>query len=217
MSKALVTRIVLAVVAIVAMVGGLTLLDKERYPEERKPEANPARAEAKPPAAEKKAAQPVVAGRRVVIETDKGKITAVLYEKEAPTTTKNFVDLVQSKFYDGLVFHRVEPGFVIQTGDPLGTGAGGSKKSIPLEVTPALKHDGPGVLGMARKGGDTHSATSQFYITMAATSSLDGQYAVFGRVVEGMNVVGKIVVGDKVKRIHLLPSTIPAKTKSPKK
>jgi peptidyl-prolyl cis-trans isomerase B (cyclophilin B) len=198
MSKALVIRIVIVGIIIAAMGGGLTLLDRQRYPDKRQPEPEPV-------------------GRRVVIETGKGNIIAVLYEKDAPITTKNFIDLVQSKFYNGLVFHRVEPGFVIQTGDPLGTGMGGSKKTIPLEVTPSLRHDGPGVLGMARKGNDTHSASSQFYITMAATPSLDDQYAVFGRVLEGMDVVAKITVGDKVKRIELLPSATPTKSGSPKK
>jgi peptidyl-prolyl cis-trans isomerase B (cyclophilin B) len=145
-----------------------------------------------------------VPGQKFVIETSKGKITAILYEKDAKITTSNFIGLVKSKFYDGLIFHRVERGFVIQTGDPTGTGSGGSKKTIPLEVSPVLKHDSEGIIGMARSN-DPNSASSQFYITLRPTPELDGNYAVFGKVVSGMDVVGKIAIGDKVKKIRLLP------------
>ena len=143
-------------------------------------------------------------GRRALIETTKGNITIVLYEKDARVTTRNFISLVNRKFYDGLVFHRVVPGFVVQTGDPQGTGYGGSGKTIPLEASPILKHDTTGTLGMARNPDDPNSASSQFYITLAPTPHLDGRHAVFGRVLKGMDIVKKIKVGDKMKKVYLL-------------
>jgi len=141
-------------------------------------------------------------GRVVVMETTKGTIKFALYEKDAPITTKNFVELVERKFYDGLKFHRVEPGFVIQGGDPKGDGTGGSEKKIPLEVTPKLKHDSAGVVAMARTS-DPNSASSQFYITLRDTPFLDMNYAVFGKVIEGLDVVMKIQVGDVMKKVWI--------------
>lgn len=141
-------------------------------------------------------------GRTVVIETNKGTIKFGLYEKDAPITTKNFVDLVKRKFYDGLTFHRVVPGFVIQGGDPNGDGSGGSEKTIKLEVSPKLKHDAAGVVAMARTM-DSDSASCQFYITLAPTPHLDMGYAVFGRVTDGLDVVKKIEPGDVMKTVRL--------------
>ena len=135
------------------------------------------------------------------IETDKGKIKAELYVDEAPITTKNFIELANSGFYKGLTFHRVEPGFVVQGGDPKGDGTGGSGKKIPLEINPELKHV-KGALAMARTN-DPNSATSQFYITLEPTPFLDGNYAVFGKVVSGMEVVEKINVGDKMNKVTI--------------
>ena len=143
-------------------------------------------------------------GRTVVIETSKGTIKFALYEKDAPITTKNFVELVERKFYDGLKFHRVVPGFVIQGGDPLGNGQGQSEKKIKLEVSPKLKHDAAGVVAMARRP-DPDSASCQFYITLAATPQLDMGYAVFGRVTEGLDVVNRIAVGDVMKTVRIVP------------
>jgi len=137
----------------------------------------------------------------VTIETDKGIIKFELYEDKAPITTKNFIELASSGFYDGLNFHRVEPGFVIQGGDPNGDGTGSSEKTIPLETHPELKHV-KGVVAMARSQ-DPDSASSQFYITLADAHSLDGNYAVFGKVVEGMEVVERIVVGDKMSKVSI--------------
>lgn len=142
-------------------------------------------------------------GRWAVIETNKGTIKFALCEKDAPITTKNFVDLAGRKFYDGLKFHRVVPGFVIQGGCPKGDGTGGSGKTIKLETSPKLKHDSAGVVAMARSR-DPNSASSQFYITLAATPNLDGGYAVFGRVVEGLDVVRKIQVGDVMKTVRIV-------------
>ena len=136
-----------------------------------------------------------------LIETDKGTIKAELYTDKAPITTKNFIELADSGFYNGLKFHRVEPGFVVQGGDPKGDGTGGSEKTIPLEVNPDLKHV-QGALGMARSQ-DPNSASSQFYITLAETPFLDGNYAVFGKVLQGMEVVEKIKVGDKMNNINI--------------
>lgn len=139
-----------------------------------------------------------------IIETDKGVIKAEIYADKAPITAKNFIELANSGFYDGLTFHRVEPGFVVQGGDPKGDGTGGSEKTIPLEISPELKHV-KGALAMARTS-DPNSATSQFYITLVPTPFLDGNYAVFGKVIQGMDAVGKIMPGDKMKRVSVADS-----------
>lgn len=144
-------------------------------------------------------------GRWVVIDTNKGVIKFALYEKDAPITTKNFVSLVERKFYDGLKFHRVVPEFVVQGGDPKGDGTGGSDKTIKLEVSPKLKHDAAGVVAMARRL-DPDSATCQFYITLGPTPNLDMGYAVFGRVTEGLDVVKKIEMGDVMKTVRIIPA-----------
>ena len=136
-----------------------------------------------------------------IIETGKGTIKAELYTEKAPITTKNFIDLADSGFYNGLKFHRVVPGFVAQGGDPKGDGTGGSGKTIPLETSPELKHV-KGALGMARSQ-NPDSASSQFYITLDETPSLDGSYAVFGKVVQGMDVVEKIKVGDNMDKVYV--------------
>ena len=124
-----------------------------------------------------------------------GVITAELYPEFAPNTVANFVNLVQSGFYDGLIFHRVIPGFMIQGGDPQGTGTGGPGYSIRGEFTSnrflnELKHT-RGVLSMARTM-DPNSAGSQFFIMHEDAPHLDGQYAAFGKVIEGMEAVDKI-------------------------
>ncbi len=142
-------------------------------------------------------------GRTVVIETNKGTIKFGLYEKDAPVTTGNFVELAERNFYDGLTFHRVVPGFVVQGGDPRGDGTGQSEKSIKLEVSPKLKHDDAGVVAMARRQ-DPDSATCQFYITLAATPHLDMGYAVFGRVIEGIDVVKGIQQGDVMTSVRVV-------------
>jgi len=137
----------------------------------------------------------------VTIETDRGIIKAELYTEKAPITTKNFIDLANSGFYNGLTFHRVEPGFVVQGGDPKGDGTGGSGKNIPLEVKQELNHV-KGALGMARST-EPDSASSQFYITFAPTPLLDGNYAVFGKVISGMDIAEKIRVGDKMSKVYI--------------
>jgi len=133
--------------------------------------------------------------RTATIETNKGTIKFVLYEDLAPITTGNFIELAGRSFYDGLKFHRVEPGFVIQGGCPQGTGTGGSGRNIQLEVMPDLKHGDAGAVAMARSSAP-NSASSQFYITLGPAAFLDNNYAVFGRVTEGLDVVKAIRVGD---------------------
>lgn len=132
-----------------------------------------------------------------IVETSLGTFKIELFLDKAPVTAQNFIDLVKRDFYKDMIFHRVVANFVIQTGDPTGTGRGGSDKTIPLEIHPDLKHDSAGVLGMARSP-DPNSASSQFYITLRAIPHLDGGYAVFGKVIEGLEVavkIGEVEVG----------------------
>ena len=152
---------------------------------------------------EKKKMQTQKKERFAVIETNKGTIKFKLFENDAPITAKNFIDLANKGFYTNLKFHRVEPGFVIQGGDPKGDGTGGSEKTIPLEVTPKLKHDSAGAVAMARSN-DPNSASSQFYITLASTPFLDMNYAVFGKVIEGLDIVNNIRVGDVMKKVTIV-------------
>src|SRR5579875_3249553 len=123
--------------------------------------------------------------RIAVLETTKGTIRFRLYESLAPITTRNFIELAEKGFYNGLTFHRYVPGFVIQGGCPLGTGTGDAGHTIPLEVTPELKHNKAGMVAMARAQ-DPNSASCQFYITLAPASHLDMKYAIFGEVIEGL-------------------------------
>lgn len=134
----------------------------------------------------------------VTIETNKGKIVFEMYPEVAPKTVARISELIQQKFYDGLTFHRVVPGFVIQGGDPLGNGTGGTGIKLPAEFS-NLKHR-PGTVAMARAM-DPNSADCQFYICLGTPSGLDGQYTIFGQVVEGMDVVQKIQVGDKMLNV----------------
>jgi cyclophilin family peptidyl-prolyl cis-trans isomerase len=135
------------------------------------------------------------------IETSKGTIKAELYTEKAPITATNFIGLANSKFYDGLTFHRVEPGFVVQGGDPKGDGTGGSGKNIPLEINKELTHV-KGALAMARSQ-NPNSASSQFYITLDEAHFLDGNYAVFGKVISGMDAVEQLEVGDKMDKVYI--------------
>ena len=128
--------------------------------------------------------------RSARIKTNQGSFTIELFEEKAPKTTKNFIDLAEKGFYDGVIFHRVISDFMIQGGDPTGTGRGGPGYTIPDEFHPDLKHDSPGVLSMANAGPNTGG--SQFFVTLAATPWLDGKHAVFGKVTEGMEVVEAI-------------------------
>lgn len=134
----------------------------------------------------------------VIISTDKGPIRFKFYPTDAPNTVKRMIQLINSGFYNGLTFHRVEPGFVIQGGDPLGNGTGGSGQKLKAEFN-NRKHL-EGTVAMARAS-DPDSADSQFYITLSQTPHLDHSYTVFGQVIEGMDVVRKIQVGDKMTSV----------------
>ncbi|MGB9553010.1 MAG: peptidylprolyl isomerase [bacterium] len=133
-----------------------------------------------------------------IIETGKGTIKIEMYPQDAPNTVANFIYLAKKGFYNGLTFHRVEPGFVIQGGDPNGNGTGGPGYHIKAEFN-SRKHL-TGTVAMARSN-DPNSAGSQFYICLAPQPSLDGKYTVFGQVIEGMDVVQKIQVGDKMLKV----------------
>ncbi|GAA5510127.1 peptidylprolyl isomerase [Novipirellula caenicola] len=134
-------------------------------------------------------------------DTTKGKIRIELFDDKTPKTVENFETLCEKKFYDGLSFHRVIPDFMIQGGCPLGTGTGGPGYKFEDEFHPELKHDGPGVLSMANAGPNTNG--SQFFITHLATPHLDGKHSVFGKVIEGQDVVDSIEQGDKMTTVRV--------------
>ncbi len=130
---------------------------------------------------------------RVILETTQGRIELLLYPGKAPRTVENFIGLVEKGYYNGVIFHRVIPGFMIQGGDPTGTGRGGSSlwgKPFPDEVSSGLSFDKPGLLAMANAGPNTNG--SQFFITVAPTPWLNGHHTIFGEVVEGYEVVQKM-------------------------
>ena len=126
----------------------------------------------------------------VTIETNHGTIEAELFQDGAPKTVGNFIELVKKGYYDGVVFHRVIEGFMVQGGDPDGTGRGGPGYTIPDEFGEGLAHTEPGVFSMANAGPNTGG--SQFFITLAATPWLDGKHAIFGKVSNGLDVVEAI-------------------------
>jgi cyclophilin family peptidyl-prolyl cis-trans isomerase len=128
--------------------------------------------------------------RTATIATSRGTFAVELFEQRAPKTTANFVELAEKGYYDDVVFHRIIAGFMIQGGDPTGTGRGGPGYTIADEFHPELRHDAPGVLSMANAGPNTGG--SQFFITLAPTAWLDGKHAVFGKVVSGMDVIEDI-------------------------
>ena len=130
--------------------------------------------------------------RQIRFKTNMGEFVAEMFEDKAPKTTENFISLVEKKFYDGIIFHRVIDGFMIQGGDPTGTGMGGPGYKIADEFGEGLTHDDEGYFSMANAGPNTGG--SQFFITLAPTPWLNGHHAIFGRVVEGMDVVRKIGV-----------------------
>lgn len=136
--------------------------------------------------------------KQVRIMTDKGEIVFELLSDVAPITVSNFVYLAEGGYYDGLTFHRREEGFVIQGGDPLGTGIGGPGYTIPDEFNDT-KHE-RGIVAMAKTSAP-NSAGSQFYITLASAYFLDNNYTVFGRVLSGMEVVDQIQMGDKMNTV----------------
>jgi peptidylprolyl isomerase len=146
------------------------------------------------------------------LDTSRGMILLSLEYKRVPMTVTNFVGLSEgsidfenrgaSRFYDGLVFHRVIEDFMIQGGDPLGNGRGGPGYTFPDEIHSELRHDGPGTLSMANSGPNSNG--SQFFITHKATPWLDGKHTVFGRVVRGQDVVNAIQQGDRIRRVRII-------------
>lgn len=149
---------------------------------------------ATPQVAEKNG-QSAVNNRIATFDTSQGIIKVQLFEDKAPVTTKNFIDLVNKGYYNGLIFHRVIDDFMIQGGDPQGNGTGGPGYTIKDEFSPDLKLDSPGILAMANAGPNTGG--SQFFITLAPTPWLNNKHAVFGKVTEGLDVVKAI---GKVKK-----------------
>lgn len=149
-------------------------------------------------------------GLYAVIQTVKGNIFLQLHFEETPLTCTNFVGLAEGKldatngkpFYDGLIFHRVIENFMVQGGDPLGTGTGGPGYKFADEFVPSLRHNSAGVLSMANAGPNTNG--SQFFITHLETPWLDNMHTVFGKVVKGQNVVNSIVQGDKIDRLVIV-------------
>lgn len=133
-----------------------------------------------------------------MIETNKGTFVFELYSNDAPNTVRNFIRLAESGFYDGLIWHRYEPGFVIQGGDPLGSGSGNAGYNIDFEPNP--KKHVTGAMCMAR-GPAKNSASCQFYICLADKPHLDGNYVVFAKTVEGMDAVNELRRGDSIIRI----------------
>jgi peptidyl-prolyl cis-trans isomerase B (cyclophilin B) len=152
--------------------------------------------------------------KQATFETDKGQIVVELFEKEAPKTVANFEKLANSGYYNGVAFHRVIPDFMIQGGDPTGTGRGGPGYEIECEIHPSRKHT-KGALSMAHKGQCKHDKStgaklggsctggSQFFITHGPTPHLDGVHTVFGQVVKGQEVVDAIRGGDKMKSVKV--------------
>jgi peptidyl-prolyl cis-trans isomerase B (cyclophilin B) len=142
---------------------------------------------------------------RIVLHTSKGDIEGTLFASKVPMTVANYLNLAKHGFYDGLTFHRVIPDFMIQGGDPLGTGTGGPGYKFADEFDSSLHHDKPGIFSMANAGPGTNG--SQFFITHVPTPWLDGKHAIFGEVTKGQDVVNRIARGDKIKKIEILDST----------
>ncbi len=142
---------------------------------------------------------------RIIVKTDKGEIEGVLYAEKAPVTVANFLNLAKRGYYNGLKFHRVIPDFMIQGGDPTGTGSGGPGYRFEDECTPDLKHDKPGIFSMANSGPGTNG--SQFFVTHVATPWLDGKHTVFGSVTKGQDIVNAVAAGDKIVSIEILDPT----------
>ncbi|MEP6756718.1 MAG: peptidylprolyl isomerase [Chthonomonadales bacterium] len=171
-------------------------------------------------------ARPIVEDKNPIVTLkikDKGDITLELYVKEAPKTVEHFTDLVSKKFYDGIIFHRVIPGFVAQGGDPaskklkdadikgktdrdfagMGLGTGGSGKNIPFEANKLTNETM--TVAMALSGPRSATGDSQFFINLVPNHRLDGDYCVFGKVIKGADVVAKLVSGDRITSARIEP------------
>ena len=123
-------------------------------------------------------------------KTERGEFELMLYANDAPLTVENFINLARADYYNGTTFHRVIPGFMVQGGDPTGTGTGGPGYRFGDEFNKNLRHDSEGIFSMANAGPNTNG--SQFFITLAPTPHLDGRHTVFGKIITGMDVVKAI-------------------------
>jgi peptidyl-prolyl cis-trans isomerase B (cyclophilin B) len=142
---------------------------------------------------------------RIIIKTSKGDIEGILYPSQTPVTVANFLNLAKRGYYNNITFHRVIPDFMIQGGDPTGTGRGGPGYTFEDEFRQDLKHDKAGVFSMANTGRPVSNG-SQFFITHVPTPWLDGKHTVFGKVTKGQDVVNSIKQGDKILKIEILDS-----------
>lgn len=142
---------------------------------------------------------------RIIVKTNKGAIEGTIFASKTPMTAANYLNLASRGYYNGIKFHRVIPDFMIQGGDPTGSGMGGPGYKFGDEIHPSLKHTKPGIFSMANSGPGTNG--SQFFITHVPTSWLDGKHAVFGEVTKGQDVVNAIAQGDKIESIEILDST----------
>jgi peptidyl-prolyl cis-trans isomerase B (cyclophilin B) len=142
---------------------------------------------------------------RIILTTSKGPIEATLQPSAAPVTVANFLNLAKRGYYNGIAFHRVIPQFMIQGGDPTGTGSGGPGYRFEDEVKSGLKHDKPGMFSMANAGPGTNG--SQFFITHVPTPHLDGRHTVFGVTTKGQDIVNAIRMGDTIEKIEILDPT----------
>jgi peptidyl-prolyl cis-trans isomerase B (cyclophilin B) len=142
---------------------------------------------------------------RIAMNTNRGRIEGTLFASKVPMTVANFLNLAQRGYYDGITFHRVIKDFMVQGGDPTGTGTGGPGYKFADEIDRSLKHDKPGIFSMANAGPNTNG--SQFFITHVPTPWLDGKHAVFGHVTAGQDVVNAIVQGDKITKMEVLDTT----------
>ena len=142
---------------------------------------------------------------RLILKTSRGNIEGTLFASKVPITAANFLNLAKRGFYNGVKFHRVIKDFMIQGGDPTGTGSGGPGYRFADEIHPSLKHTKPGLFSMANAGPGTNG--SQFFVTHVPCPWLDGKHAVFGEVTKGQDVVNAIAQGDKIESIEVLDST----------
>jgi len=142
---------------------------------------------------------------KIKMQTSKGEISITMFANDAQVTCASFLNLASKGYYEGLKFHRVINNFMIQGGDPTGTGSGGPGYKFECECKPWLKHDKPGILSMANAGTNTNG--SQFFITHLPTPHLDGNHTVFGSVTEGQDIVNSITQGDTIDKITIIDST----------
>jgi peptidyl-prolyl cis-trans isomerase B (cyclophilin B) len=142
---------------------------------------------------------------RIILHTSRGDIEGTIFASKVPITAANFLNLAKRGYYNGLKFHRVIKDFMIQGGDPTGTGSGGPGYKFADEIDRSLKHDKPGRFSMANAGPGTNG--SQFFITHVPTPWLDGKHAIFGEVTKGQDIVNTVQQGDTIQSIEILDST----------